>query len=191
MLMNPVNLTNSSLNYLGKTPQQMRPETQTSAPVGREQTLAPTEDSNSLSRMLPVSGKPEAEGNVRTDKDAQGPKECETCKRRRYQDGSDDPGVSFKTPGKIDPDVAASVVRGHEQEHVTREHAKAAKEGREVVSQSVVLHTAVCPECGRVYVSGGTTRTVTRPADEDNLRRRTVDAMTEAENKWGSFSAWA
>lgn len=91
--------------------------------------------------------------------------ECQTCKERKYQDGSDDPGVSYQTPTNIDPDVAASAVRGHEQEHVVREQAKAQREGREVVSQSVSLHTAICPECGKVYVSGGTTRTTTRAAE--------------------------
>lgn len=92
--------------------------------------------------------------------------ECQTCKNRRYQDGSDDPGVSFKTPGKIDADNAQSVVRSHEYEHVARERSKALRTGREVVSQSVSLHTGICPECGRVYVSGGTTRTVTKKSDE-------------------------
>ena len=87
--------------------------------------------------------------------------ECQTCKERKYQDGSDDPGVSFKTPTNIDPDQAPSAVRGHEMEHVYREQAKAQREGRKVVSQSVTYHTAICPECGRAYVSGGTTRTVT------------------------------
>jgi len=38
---------------------------------------------------------------------------------------------------------------------------KAYREGREVVFQSVQIHTAICPECGRVYVSGGKTTTVT------------------------------
>ena len=89
--------------------------------------------------------------------------ECETCKNRQYQDGSDDPGVSFKTATKLSPDEAASAVRSHEQEHVVRERAKAAREGRKVISQSVTIHTSVCPECGRVYVSGGVTRTVTAP----------------------------
>ena len=87
--------------------------------------------------------------------------ECQTCKERKYQDGSDDAGVSFKTPTKIDPDQAAAAVRGHEMEHVVREQAKAQREDRKVVSQSVTYHTAICPECGRAYVSGGTTRTVT------------------------------
>ena len=93
--------------------------------------------------------------------------ECQTCKERKYQDGSDDPGVSFKTAAHIDPDQAAAVVRGHEQEHVVREQAKANREDREVVSQSVTLHSGICPECGRTYVSGGTTRTVTR-ANQDS-----------------------
>lgn len=87
--------------------------------------------------------------------------ECQTCKARRYQDGSNDPGVSFKAPGYISPESSAAVVSAHEQEHVGREQAAARDEGRRVVSQSVRLFTAVCPECGRVYVSGGETRTVT------------------------------
>ncbi len=93
--------------------------------------------------------------------------ECQTCKRRRYQDGSDDPGVSYKTPQHISPDAAASAVRAHEMEHVFREQASAQREEREVVSQSVTLHTGICPECGRVYVSGGTTRTVTRDKSDE------------------------
>ena len=92
--------------------------------------------------------------------------ECQTCKERKYQDGSDDPGVSFKTPTNVAPELAALAVRGHEQEHVVREQAEARREGREVVSQSVTYHTAICPECGKVYVSGGTTRTSTRAAQE-------------------------
>lgn len=92
--------------------------------------------------------------------------ECPTCAQRKYQDGSDDPGVSFKTAGHIDPDQARAVVSGHEQEHVVRERAKADREDRDVVSQSVTLHTAICPDCGRVYVSGGTTRTVTKAAPD-------------------------
>lgn len=92
--------------------------------------------------------------------------ECQTCKERKYQDQSDDPGVSFQTPTNIAPEQAAAVVRGHEQEHVVREQAAAVREDREVVSQSVTLHTAICPECGKVYVSGGTTRTATRSAEE-------------------------
>lgn len=94
--------------------------------------------------------------------------ECQTCKNRKYQDGSDDPGVSFKTATNVAPEQAAAAVRGHEQEHVVRERAKALREDRHVVSQSVTIHTEICPECGDVYVSGGTTRTATKanPAEQ-------------------------
>ena len=98
--------------------------------------------------------------------------ECQTCKERKYQDGSDDPGVSFKTPTNVAPELAASAVRGHENEHVVREQAKAQREDRKVVSQSVTYHTAICPECGKVYVSGGTTRTVTRAADSQQPQQQ-------------------
>ena len=88
--------------------------------------------------------------------------ECQTCKNRKYQDGSDDPGVSFKAPTKISPERAAYAIRSHEMEHVAHAWAKAQKEDREIVSQSVSYHTDICPECGKVYMSGGTTRTVFR-----------------------------
>ena len=91
---------------------------------------------------------------------------CETCEKRKYQDGSDDSTVSYQVPTRIDPDMAASAVRGHEMEHVAHEQAKAQQEGRKVVSQTVTLHTGICPECGKAYVSGGTTRTVTKANPE-------------------------
>ena len=97
--------------------------------------------------------------------------QCETCESRKYQDGSDDMGVSFQTPTNIKPEKAASAVRGHEMEHVYREQAKADREGRKVVSQNVTMHTEICPECGKSYVSGGTTRTVTK-ADTDNAAQQ-------------------
>ncbi len=87
---------------------------------------------------------------------------CETCEKRKYQDGSDDSSVSYQTPTEIDPDAAPAAVRGHEMEHVYHQQAEARREGRKVVSQTVTLHTDICPECGRSYISGGTTRTVTK-----------------------------
>lgn len=87
---------------------------------------------------------------------------CHTCENRKYQDGSDDPGVSFKSPSKLTPEQAASAVVSHEREHVFREQAKAKEEGAKVVSQTVSIHTGICSECGKVYVAGGTTRTVTK-----------------------------
>lgn len=93
--------------------------------------------------------------------------ECQTCKNRRYQDGSDDPGVSFKTAGKIAPASAEAVVRSHEYEHVNHEQARASREGKEVLYQSVVIKHGICPECGDTYVTGGQTTTVTRASSDD------------------------
>ncbi len=86
---------------------------------------------------------------------------CQTCAEREYVDGSNDPGVSFKTPAAMTPQQAASGVMAHEQEHVTRNRAEAEAEGREVIRSNVQIHNSVCPECGKSYVSGGTTTTTT------------------------------
>lgn len=94
--------------------------------------------------------------------------ECQTCKNRKYKDGSDDPGVSFKTATHLDPEAAPYAIRSHEGEHVAHNKAKAQKENREIVSQTVTYHTDICPECGRVYMSGGTTRTVSKATGEKN-----------------------
>ena len=56
---------------------------------------------------------------------------CQTCQERKYQDGSDDPGVSFKAPGHIAPGSSGSVVMAHEQEHVRNEQANSRQEGRQ------------------------------------------------------------
>lgn len=50
---------------------------------------------------------------------------CETCKNRRYQDGSDDASVSYQVPTNIPAEQAAVKVRSHEMEHVRHEKAKA------------------------------------------------------------------
>ena len=84
--------------------------------------------------------------------------ECQTCKNRKYQDGSDEM-VSFKAPGHISPQASGSRVRAHEQEHVSNAYSKAADGDGKVISASVSLKTAICSECGRSYVSGGTTTT--------------------------------
>ena len=89
------------------------------------------------------------------------PHECQTCKNRKYQDGSSDPSVSYQAPTHISPNQAGAAVASHEGEHVAHEQAKAEREGRKIVSQTVSLSTSICPECGRVYISGGVTRTIT------------------------------
>jgi len=84
---------------------------------------------------------------------------CETCANRRYVDVSDDMSVSFQTPTNIHPSIAAVKVSSHEQEHVRNEQANAERNDRTITHQSVTFQYAICPECGRFYVAGGTTRT--------------------------------
>ncbi len=97
--------------------------------------------------------------------------ECQTCKNRKYQDGSDEM-VSFKSAAHISPESAAARVRAHEQEHVSNAYKKAAMDNGKVISASVSIHTAVCPECGRTYISGGTTHTQIKYYNEDTPYQR-------------------
>lgn len=96
------------------------------------------------------------------------PEDCQTCKERKYQDGSDEANVSFKSASHISPNSAGSAVRAHEQEHVSNAYKKAAQKNGKVVNASVSIHTSICPECGRTYVSGGTTNTTIKYSNEDN-----------------------
>lgn len=94
------------------------------------------------------------------------PGDCKTCKSRKYQDGSDE-NVSFKTGAHVSPIASGAAVRAHENEHVTNAYLKAAESGGKVLSVGVSIHTAVCPECGRVYTAGGETRSVISKPKED------------------------
>lgn len=117
---------------------------------------------------LPISFNPQVQGvtgvGYRFGDDAAGKvqktgkTECRTCKERKYQDGSDEM-VSFKAAAHISPEASASAVRSHEQEHVSNAYKKAALGEGKVLQASVRLQTAICPECGRSYVAGGTTTT--------------------------------
>ncbi len=116
--------------------------------------------------------------------------QCETCQRRRYQDGSDDKGVSFQMPTKMDPVTASFKVKAHEMEHVRREQMAAKRENKVVVSQSVRIRRDVCDECGTSYVSGGTTVTATRP-DLTSFRKLFAvgsDELLEEEKKFDSIA---
>lgn len=108
-----------------------------------------------------------------------GPEECETCENRKYQDGSDEM-VSFKSATHISPESAASAVRAHEQEHVANAYQKAATKGGEVIRAAVSIHTSICPECGRSYVSGGTTSTQIKYTNEDNPYQKDLKAADKA-----------
>lgn len=105
--------------------------------------------------------------------------ECQTCKNRKYQDGSDEM-VSFKSAAHISPESAAARVRAHEQEHVSNAYKKAAAEDGKVICASVSIHTAVCPECGRTYVSGGTTHTQIKYYNEDNPYQKDLKSADSA-----------
>ncbi|MDE6435831.1 MAG: hypothetical protein K2L07_16600 [Lachnospiraceae bacterium] len=108
------------------------------------------------------------------------PVECQTCKNRKYQDGSDEM-VSFKTPGKISPGESCAKVMSHEQEHVANAIAEGNEKNKELVSATVSLKTAICPECGRAYIAGGTTNTVMKTYGDDpyskNLKSFEAEAM--------------
>ena len=114
-------------------------------------------------------------------KEAEKNRECQTCKNRKYVDGSDEM-VSFKAPAHISPEAAGVRVRAHEQEHVANAYKKAAIGGGKVVQASVAIHTSICPECGRSYISGGTTTTQIAYKEENpyekNLKGYQADAAT-------------
>lgn len=137
------------------------------------------EDEQAEAPKLPGASDEEDDGLNGAQEEAEDGR-CKTCEERKYQDGSNDAGVSFKTPTRIDPSQVASAVRGHEMEHVYREQAKAKREDRKVVSQTVTLHTAICPECGKVYISGGTTRTAT--AANNNNQAEAAAASSGEDN---------
>lgn len=107
------------------------------------------------------------------------PEECETCKRRTYVDGSNEGNVSFKTPGHISPEASASVVKAHEYEHVSNAIKEGNKPDAELLNVSVSLRTAICPECGTVYVAGGETRTSIRHGSEQSAYEKMKDAYAD------------
>ncbi|MDO5155910.1 MAG: hypothetical protein Q4D51_08080 [Eubacteriales bacterium] len=107
------------------------------------------------------------------------PVECQTCKNRKYQDGSDEM-VSFKAPGNIKPEESYGKVMSHEKEHVTNAVAEGNKPNKELVSSTVSLKTAICPECGRSYIAGGTTRTVMKTYGNDPYSKNQKSFEAEA-----------
>ena len=75
--------------------------------------------------------------------------------------------VSFKTPGKISPEESYAKVMSHEKEHVANAIAEGNESNKELVSTTVSLKTSICPECGRAYISGGTTTTLMKTYGKD------------------------
>ena len=104
---------------------------------------------------------------------------CQTCKERKYQDGSDE-NVSFKSAAHISPTAAGTAVRAHEQEHVTNAYEKAAQDNGKVLNASVSIKMAICPECGRSYVAGGLTRTTIKYSNEENPYQKNMKQAHKA-----------
>ncbi len=111
---------------------------------------------------------PNGKTGIGDDDTQNGEKVCQTCKNRKYVDGSDEANVSFKSAAHISPEAAGGAVRAHEGQHVANAYNKAATGNGKVVSASVSIHMDICPECGRSYVSGGVTRTQIKYYNEEN-----------------------
>lgn len=107
------------------------------------------------------------------------PEDCETCKNRKYQDGSDEM-VSFKSAAHISPEASGAVVRSHEQEHVSNAYKKAAQNNGKVIAANVTLKTDICPECGRSYIAGGTTSTQIKYYNEENPYQKALKTQDQA-----------
>ena len=123
-----------------------------------------------------------SESNVKSAGRKSSPAECETCNSRKYQDGSNE-NVSFKSAQHISPESAGSLVRSHEQEHVSNAYTKAAQKNGRVISANVAIRTSVCPECGRSYVSGGTTTTQIKYYNEENPYQKQLKQTDAAKYK--------
>jgi len=85
--------------------------------------------------------------------------ECQTCKDRKYMDVSNEANVSFQTPTHISPEASFAAVSAHEQQHVANAAATGSQPGNRLAYSSVSLKMGVCPECGKPYIAGGTTKT--------------------------------
>lgn len=109
---------------------------------------------SNVSNVTPINTKNNIENSAKVKQ-----VECQTCKNRKYVDGSDEGDVSFKAPGHIDPGQSYATVMAHEQEHMANARQKTAGSDARLISASISLKFSVCPECGRTYVAGGTTNT--------------------------------
>ena len=112
------------------------------------------------------AGKAEQEGRTKGLKKTKS-SECMTCKNRKYVDGSDEGNVSFKAPGHISPGNSAAMVSAHEQQHVANARREGSKDNAKLMSATVRLKLAVCPECGTSYVAGGVTATTIKYSEEN------------------------
>ncbi|MGN0242182.1 MAG: hypothetical protein ACI4CS_10885, partial [Candidatus Weimeria sp.] len=82
-----------------------------------DQKLSASGDSNASGQSKPVLNPGESE-EVKPGRKSS-PAECETCRNRKYQDGSDEANVSFKAAAHVSPQAAGAAVRAHEGMHVS------------------------------------------------------------------------
>ena len=154
----------------------------------------------SYSPVNPVAGSPDAQSSsaivrnpsasrVKSPGRKSSPAECQTCSSRKYQDGSDE-NVSFKAAAHISPEASAAVVRSHEQEHVSNAYTKAAQKNGRVLSATVSLQSAICPECGRSYVAGGTTHTQIKYYNEENPYQKDLKLSDAIKYKGRKVDLW-
>lgn len=101
---------------------------------------------------------------------------CKTCDNRRYQDESNDTGVSFQSPQNISPEASGSVVMGHEREHFSREQSKATNENKEVIAQAIRVYTSICTGCNKTYVAGGETTTTVKSKPQERSAKLNLTA---------------
>ncbi len=152
------------------------------SPIGYQYNFYPIHPSSNtntvdaVSRVHPIEAlKPQ--GGAKIWKTS--PSECGTCNSRRYVDGSNDMNVSFKTPTNISPQASFTRVSAHESEHVADAVSKGNQPGAKLVSASVQLKVAVCPECGTPYIAGGETRTTIK-YEENNPYESNRKAVEES-----------
>lgn len=178
----PEVFSNDEVDRVSRSPEELSKKRQTAYEIMNSQTPRDAEHLNPAQTFpanTPVQGTSTAEpekssaaeefdlfGDGKTPKGIDDDQKCETCENRTYVDGSNESDVSFKAPGHIAPEAAASRVMAHEYEHVRNAYQEDKKEGKELVSVSVSLKTAICPECGKTYVAGGETRTTMRTGAE-------------------------
>ncbi len=146
-------------------------------------TLSNTDCWRPTDTQMPQDGKiKDGASNPQDDgRKVNGKEECQTCKQRKYQDGSDESDVSFKSAAHVSPESAGAAVRAHENQHVKNAYEKAEKDNGKVLSATVTIKTGRCPECGRTYVAGGTTKTMIKYTDETNPYQQNQKALDAGE----------
>ncbi len=80
---------------------------------------------------------------------------------------------------KVAP-VECQTCKNRRYQDVSDEQVSFKTPGKELVSASVSLKLAVCPECGRSYIAGGTTKTLMRTYNDDPYSRNQKSFEAEA-----------